>query len=313
MRVLLPIIWHELTHCIARAFEEDGHEVCVVDWRQHFKEKRRGEVEQVCINAANMFKPDLCFAQFQTHGVVTGRFPRILRQMGCFSVQWAGDVRHPLPQHYMDAAPHFDVTSFSNFTDVELIRKAGYRSEFLQIGYDERVYHSDSDEVRSGVVFLGNNYGDYRFAESDGRRKMVKAMAEAFPDDFTVYGTSWAGEVPEKNHGGFMPEGLDADVLRRSLVAVGYDHFHRPGFASDRLLRATACGCATINQHYDGIEAEHPDVKAVRSIEEMVEAVRHALANPVESEMIGQLSAQNTLKQHRWNERVKRIEQWMNQ
>lgn len=311
MRVLICVIWHELTHCIARAFEEEGHEVHVVDWRKVFKEKRRHEVEALCIQEAIAFKPDLCFAQFQTHGVVSSRFPKVLREMGCFSVEWTGDVRFPIPEHYWTSAQHFDVMSFSNMTDVEIIRSKGFRSEFLQIGYDERIFNTEGAGERSGVVFLGNNYGEYRFAESQGRRAMVKAMCEAFPDDFTVYGTSWAGIVPDKNHGGFLVESESPDVLRRALVAVGYDHFHRPGFASDRILRATACGCAVVNQYYEGIEQEHPYVIPAHSIDEMVLHVQSLLSAPTEAKAMGAECAANTLANHRWNNRVKTIEAWM--
>ena len=311
MRVLLPIIWHELTHCIARAFIEEGHEVRVVDWRSSFREKRRGDVEPVCIRAAEEFKPDLCFAQFQTHGVISPKFPQALRRMGCFSAQWSGDVRHPLPDHYMDLAPHFDVTSFSNGTDVELIRAKGHRSEFLQIGYDEKVFNTEGAGERSGVVFLGNNYGEYRFAESQGRREMVKAMCDAFPDNFTVYGTAWGGIVPEKNHGGFLVESESPEVLKRALVAVGYDHFHRPGFASDRLLRATACGCAVVNQWYEGIEQEHPYAIGAHSIDEMVLHVQSLLDAPAEAKAMGSECAAHTLANHLWNNRVHEIIKWM--
>ena len=231
--------------------------------------------------------------------------------MGCFSVQWSGDVRHPLPDHYMALAPHFDVTSFSNGTDVELIRSAGYRSEFLQIGYEERVYNTEGAGERSGVVFIGNNYGEYKFAESASRRAMVQAMAEAFPDDFTVYGTAWDGIVPAKNFGGYAVEGTDADILRRSLVAVGYDHFHRPGFASDRLLRATACGCAVVNQFYEGIDQEHPNVYHAERIEGMVAAVQYLLDDPDRARRIGEMNAANTLANHRWNNRLKQMISWL--
>lgn len=311
MRVLLPVIVHDLTHCIERAFIEEGHEVRVVDWRKKFREKRRSEVEAYCIAEALDFRPEFCFAQFQTHGVISSRFPDTLRRIGCFSTQWSGDVRHPLPSHYTELAGHFDVTSFSNMTDVELIRAGGHRSEFLQIGYDERIYNTEGAGERSGVVFIGNNYGEYKFAESASRRSMVQAMAEAFPDQFMVYGTAWENVVPAKNCGGYAVEGTDADILRRSLVAVGYDHFHRPGFASDRLLRATACGCATVNQYYEGIEQEHPYVGAAKSIEDMVKMVRHALDNPGEAVHLGKLSAENTLEQHRWNSRVKQMMTWL--
>lgn len=283
----------------------------VVDWRQVFKEKRRHEVEAFCIREALDFEPDLCFSQFQTHGVVSSRFPQVLREMGCFSVQWTGDVRHPLPDHYWTSAQHFDVMSFSNMTDVESIRSKGYRSEFLQIGYDEKVFNTDGAGERSGVVFLGNNYGGYRFAESESRREMVRAMAEAFPDNFTVYGTAWGGIVPEKNHGGFLVESESPAVLKRALVAVGYDHFHRPGFASDRLLRATACGCAVVNQWYEGIEQEHPYVIPSHSIDEMVLHVQSLLDAPAEAKAMGAECAAHTLANHRWNNRVKQIEAWM--
>ena len=311
MRVLLPIIVHELTHCIERAFIEEGHEVLVVDWRQKFREKRRSEVEDFCMAQAKAFKPDFAFCQYQTHGVISHRFPQLLKQMGCFSAYWTGDVRSPLPDHYMEAAKHFDVTAFTNMVDVELIRAAGYRSEFLQIGYCEKTFNTEGAGERSGVVFLGNNYGGYKFAESDGRRDMVRAMAEAFPDDFTVYGTAWDNVVPAKNFGGYLPEPESADTLRRALVALGYDHFHRPGFASDRILRATACGAAVVNQYYEGIEQEHPYVGAARSIEEMVKMVRYALDHPLESMRLGELSAANTLEQHRWNNRVTQMMEWL--
>lgn len=309
MKVLLPIIYHPLTHCIERAFNEEGHEVRVVDWRRH--SKRKHHIEPLVIREAMHFRPDLAFCQFQAPGIISPALPKALRSIGCFSINWTGDVRHPLPDWYMDLAPHFDVTSFTNWTDVEAVRAAGHRSEFLQIGYDERIFNTDGADERSGVVFLGNNYGGYKYAESESRRAMVAALAEAFPDEFKVYGMSWEGVVPERNLGGYLHEALSVPVLRSALVAVGWDHFHRPGFASDRILRATACGCAVVNQHYDGIETEHPDAVAVRSIGDMVRAVAHALAHPTESVMIGQLSAQHTLKNHRWNERVKQMITWL--
>jgi len=311
MKVLLPIIWHPLTECIARAFEEEGHTVRVVDWRKYQKLGQRHKVEPFVIREAMEFRPDLAFCQFQAPGYITAALPKALRSIGCFSINWTGDVRSPLPDWYMDLAPHFSVTSFTNWTDVEEVRAAGHRSEFLQIGYDERVFNTDGAGERSGVVFLGNNYGGYKYAESESRRTMVQALADAFPDDFTVYGMSWEGVVPAKNCGGYLHEAWSANVLRSALVAVGWDHFHRPGFASDRLLRATACGCAVVNQHYDGIEQEHPWVRSAHSVDGMVSAVETLLMDREAAVNEGKMNAMNTLKQHRWNERVKQMTAWM--
>ena len=316
MKVLLPIIWHETTHCIARAFEQEGHTVKVVDWRRKSKHQT---ADEMVIAAARSFRPDFAFCQFQAPGVITSKMPRTLADMGCFAVNWAGDVRHPLPEWYLDMAPHFAVTSFSNMTDVELVREAGYRSEFLQIGYDEHLYNTGFSAgsmtpegfvqtqatERSGVVFIGNNSGGYKFAESDGRRQLVDAMAEAFKDQFSVYGMSW-----ERYGGKYIAEPHDANVLRRSLIALNWDHFHRPWFASDRLLRGTACGCAMVSQWYEGISEEHPHVVGVLAIQEAVDAVKLLLDRPDVARQLGAANAANTILQHRWNNRVDQMMKW---
>ena len=312
MKVLLPIIYHELTHCIARAFTDAGHEVRVVDWRKYAKEQHKHKVEPLCIKEAMDFRPDLAFCQFQAPGLITSALPKTLREMGCFSIQWSGDVRHPLPQWYKDVAPHFSVSSFTNIPDVEEIRAMGHRAEFLQIGYDERLYYPPPpDAPRAGVVFIGNNYGGYKYAESESRRAMVKALADAFPDEFRVFGMSWEGVVPEYNNGGYVREPGDADILRQASIAVNMDHFFRPGFASDRLIRAAACGCALVSRYYEGIEQEHPYVRSAHSVDAMVETVRSLLEDEKEARRDGALNAANTLALHRWNNRVKQIETWM--
>ena len=312
MRVLLPYIYHSLTHCIERAFQDEGHETLVVDWRKFGKESNRHKIEPYCLAAAKEFQPEFAFCQFQDRGLITHKFPEYLKSIGCFSVNWSGDVRHPLPDWYKDLAPYFSVTSFTNVPDVEEIRAMGYRAEFIQIGYDERIFNTEGAGERSGVVFLGNNYSGYKFAESEGRREMVAALAKAFPDDFTVYGMSWEGIVPPKNNGGYLHETMSAPVLKKALVAVGLDHFLRPGFASDRLLRATACGAAVVQRHYDGIEQEHPHVVAVKTIDEMVKEVAKLLDDRHRASYIGSESAMSTLKNHRWNNRVPIMLSWRN-
>ncbi len=305
MKVLLPIIYHELTECIARAWRNAGHTVQVVDWR---RAARKSNAEATCIRQAMQFRPDIAFCQFQSPNIISAAFPLALRSIGCYSINWSGDVRSPLPDWYKQLAPHFDVTAFTNIPDVEEIRSLGCRSEFLQIGYDETIYHSVENDNRQGVVFIGNNYHN-KFEESSSRRDMVRAMAEAYPDQFKVYGMGWETVAP-RGWQGYIREPMDAIILRDALVAVGWDHFHRAGFASDRLLRATACGCAVVNQHYDGIEQEHPHVFAVSTIDDMVEQVGHLLQNPQVAVSIGRANAINTKQQHRWDNRVNNILSW---
>jgi hypothetical protein len=66
-----------------------------------------------------------------------------------------------------------------------------------------------------------------------------------------------------------------------------------------------------VNQHYDGIEQEHPWVRSAHSVDGMVSAVQTLLLDRECAINEGKLNAANTLKQHRWNERVKQMTAWM--
>jgi hypothetical protein len=309
VKVFLPIIWNDLSRCVLRAFRDQGCETLVFDRQAHSSLLAREELERELIDWARSFGPQLAFCQFQAPGVISSAFPSALREINCFNVNWCGDVREPLPQWYLDVAPYFNVTAFSNWQDVLTLRAAGHRAEFLQIGIDEHLYTPmGSPHGRKGVVFIGNNWLNY-YPEGKNRIRMVQALAAALGGEFQVYGQGWAGLVPNRSHGGEIEQPADADVYRAAKVAVGWEHFRRAGFASDRLLRATACGCRVIQSHYEGIEADHPHVDAVETVEEVVLATRAALAAGDAS--IGTRNARHTLTHHTWSQRVEQIMAWM--
>jgi len=309
VKVFLPIVWNELTHCVPRAFAERGHETRVFDWRDRLRVLGRERMEREMIESARAFGPDLAFCQFQAPNIISPAFPTALRAIGCFSVNWCGDVCDPLPRWYVGAAPFFDVTSFTNWPDIATIRAAGHRAEFLQVGYDERLYQPpDRAVARRGVVFVGNNWLTF-YPEGRNRIRMVQALAAALGSEFRVFGQSWAGLVPGRSVGGEVAQPADAGVYRAARVAVGWEHFRRAGFASDRLLRATACGCVVVQSRYDGIEEEHPHVSAVDTVEELVHVTRMALRDADDS--AGASNARHTLSRHTWPRRVEQIERWM--
>ena len=309
MKVFLPIPCHELSSCVPRAFAERGHETRVFDWQSRLRAVGRERMEREMIASARAFGPHLAFCQFQAPNIISPAFPTALREIGCFTVNWSGDVRAPLPQWYLGAAASFDVTSFTNWPDITAIRAAGHRAEFLQVGYDDRLYHPpDRDAERRGAVFIGNNWLTF-YPEGRNRIRMVQSLAAALGSEFRVYGQSWSGLVPGRSVGGSVVQPADAAVYRAARVAVGWEHFRRAGFASDRLLRATACGCVVVQSRYEGIAEEHPHVVAVDTVEELVHATRKALRDGDDS--TGASTARHTLSQHTWPRRVEQIERWM--
>ena len=276
-----------------RAASDRGHDVYRMDWRKMPDPNK--EILQ-CIKRQSF---DLVFAQIQTAKVIYHETWDALRASGAFVIHWSGDVRDDIGW-FLDAAPHVDITAFTNMDDVNAIREAGHRAEYLQIGYDEKLY-TYAEKERSGVVFLGNDYGD-RFPLSEARAAMVSRMQMEFGKDFSAYG--------KRQENPITTPAQEVRIYQSALVAINFDHFNRPLFASDRILRAQACGAAVVSMAYEGINDEHPYVGAAETLDDMVKMVRFALDNPGRAAALGKMGADHTLSMHRWHNRFETIEQW---
>lgn len=304
---------------IDRAALDLGHEVRRIAWRELLGRKpHRQDAERLqggILKDAREFRPDLVFIQTHQSEVVHEQTLYQLRQAGAFVVFWVGDVREPLPEYYLRIAPHVDVIAFSNLTDVELVRKAGHRAEYLQIGYDPDIYHpGDGTQKRSGIVFLGNHYHN-QFPNSQLRYNVAERLRNEFGDQFTVRGGNW----PWPDTRPTLPE-EEAELYRRSLVAINVDHFTRPYFASDRILRAQACGCVVFSVPWDdGVLKEHPGVRMCTDngagLDEMVASLRGAIGLDGYCAKYypkyGGGAAKHTFDNHRWHNRIKTMEGWM--
>jgi hypothetical protein len=274
-----------------RAAVDLGHDIRRVNWPAMFgrlpADYAAANLSAVVVKECEEFRPDVVFIQAQQPGVVDGKLCDYLRSLGAFVVNWTGDVRDPIPAHYINLAPHVNVTAFTNLPDVVALQDMGHDARFLQIGYDPDIYHNNGTGKREGVVFVGNDYG-HRFPLSQHRRDAVNALKKAFGHSFTAYG---------KGFGKSLHNGADAEVYRRALVAVNLDHFNRSGFHSDRYLRSMACGAYTING-------------TAMTTDALVDIVREALADPKRTAELGALQAAETYNIERWHNRINTVTRW---
>jgi len=267
-----------------RACLDEGHRILRLEWGNMEYNARQKAIVDNCRN----LKADVLFMQLQNPNVVGLATLRAVRDMGVMVINWTGDVRDPIPKHYIDLAPYVDITAFTNNPDVVALREMGYDARFLQIGYDPLIYNTDYRLTnRRRVVFIGNDYRD-RFPLSQDRREKVQALHNAFRNEFASYG---------KGFGKLLLKGADAEVYKEALIAINLDHFNRLGFHSDRYLRSRACGAYTI----DGTKL---------SEDGLIEAVRAALDQPDTTERLGLEQASHTFTHDRWNNRINVIEQW---
>ena len=220
-----------------RAAVDRGHYISRLNWREF------QEVNTSILMRVSTFKPNVVFFQLQTPNVVKHETLETLRKEGIFTVNWTGDVREDI-QWYRDAAPYFGVTLFTNQTDVDTLTSEGLRADFLQIGYDDTIYRYE-ERKRSGVVFMGNDYSN-RFPESATRRRIVEHYRQK---GLKSYGKGFGHRVTLASE--------EVLIYQKASYALNIDHFNRPRFYSDRVLRAQACG-AIICQMSDVKMEDHP-------------------------------------------------------
>ncbi len=274
-------------------FMENGYVVRRIDWQREMGPSHAASTQ--------VGWPDVVFFQGQgTEKIYTNALDA-LSAGGSFVINWTGDVRNDV-DWYAKMAPHVDLTLFTNLTDVEKMRSLGFKADYLQVGFDHGVFNlGDVEHERKGIVFLGNHYGT-RFPQSAFRKEMVERMKAEFGDEFQYYGNGWGKDVP---HASPLKE---VEIYRRALIAIGADHYLRPYFASDRLLRSQACGAMVLQQWYPGLVEEHPLVVDWRTLDELVETCRSMLLSPNKCIAMGGLQSQYVQQNCRWSNRVQQLE-----
>lgn len=207
------------------------------------------ELNRIIIDYANAYKPELVWIQIQAPGISKESI-EALKAVNSFIVQWSGDMRHRLPEcyfHYMEWG--CDLATFSNMTDVNIMRNCGYDSEFLQIGASPEIYNT-TGPVNSicEIAFFGNTFS--HFPLSGLRRDMVKQLKLIYGDKFKAFGHG----QPDGNYNG--DQNGEAAVYRGAKIGINLSHFDAPRYTSDRLMRMLLCGVCVLSHNYKGIEQD---------------------------------------------------------
>lgn len=207
------------------------------------------------IRVNNEIKPQIIFFQYQTANVI---LPSTFIQLksdnpDAWIVNYTGDVRYPLPQHYIDTGKVIDCTLFCNYTDVWEARRLGITAEFLQYGIDPEIYFpAQAKRTAPEIVFCGNNYVN-QFHLSVQRAQMVRFLKKEYGNRFGVYGTNWGseqtGNLMGDQHG-------EADIYRACKIAINFSHFDYERYSSDRMFRLMASGALCMTHRYAGLHLD---------------------------------------------------------
>jgi len=194
-------------------------------------------------------------------------------------INWTGDVRHPLPQHYIDTGKHIFLSLFTNDNDVEEMRSYGINTDFLQVGFDENAFTPNGtiNYTYPQIVFLGSNYSSAaNFPLTKYRAEMVEALRAEFGSNFGVYGTGWPFSNGYLHH--YHEE---ATAYRSCKIAINLSHFEYSRYSSDRLFRIMGSGAFCLSHNYPNIEKDFKigeELVVWYNIEDLINKIKYYLA-----------------------------------
>lgn len=278
-------------------------------------------------NVVRKLQPHLVFAQIQTADVFSLGFIRDtckLYNNDCLLVQWTGDVREPLPKHYVDHAVYdFDLSLFCSLDDVARMESAMKAHNdnvadvdkrdvgFLPISFNEPEFnpHGFTDKSHD-IVFMGNNYID-RFPLSQFRCQMVAYLKNKFHDRFTVYGSNWEGAHAIHD---WKVEGA---VYRQTKIGINLNHYQHSAYTSDRLFRMMACGTFVLTYKIPDIDylniVDDHHLVSWSSLDELSDKIRFYLKHDSIRENIAMNGREWVWGKHRWSNRAEIIYKWYHQ
>jgi hypothetical protein len=254
------------------------------------------------VEQARAFDADLPYCQIQTPDVLNAA---VLNQIPGLKVSWGGDCRDGLPSWCTQVAPGIDWMLMSNWRDVNALRDKGIRSDYLQIGFSPSVFtpNGPTRDKTADIVFMGNNYPN-RFARSYNRAQMVTALRMRYGKRFAVYGNGWGITDP------WLTEEDEAAAYRTCKVAISSEHYHIPGFCSDRIFRATGSGAFVLCDRFPSIADHFEDGKEVVSWvdgAELFKKIDYYLDREQERKEIAAAGCARTHATHSWDCRMKQM------
>lgn len=251
--------------------------------------------------------PEIVFLQIQHEGIFNHDLAKYMVDKGAKVINFTGDKRHNVPSWMIDLAPYISLTTFSNMDDVHAMRKMGYKSEYLEIGYDEEIYCPQGEVYPiQDIVFFANNYGVGHFPMSEYRINLVQFLRNNYGDRFGVYGSGWRDGNGNVNHS----QHVEAKYLRGAKIVINCSHFNAERYNSDRLLRTLGTGAFCLSAKHTGMDADYTDgvhLKYFNTLDELKYHIDYYLANEDDRKQIAENGKNLVLNRNTFVHQVKEI------
>ena len=269
-----------------------------IDWMVAGKDLSRRLIAEV-----GDWRPDLVFMQIQSGGVIDIDTISQIKNLDATVVNWSGDVRDPMPTFYSEIGPALDWMLLTNEDWVKTLRKRGTNAAYLQIGFNQELFHPWGSGIQAEpIVFLANYYGN-AFPMSKMRLEMVRHLTQKY--DLGVYGNGWLVATHAQ-----LDWQLEVGCYRSCKIAVGMNQIELERYTSDRLFRAMGSGAFYLAHYYPGIEKDFE--RGVHldwwyDLDELSAKVDYYLEHDEERCRIAAAGSELVHTHHTWLDRMKEL------
>lgn len=265
------------------------------------------------LDAIKSFNPDILHAQLHGADIIKPATLQAIRDLcpKLFMTHWHGDLYWPgsvTVNLIQKINPYFDLTLISNRGQlVDMVKYAGARQcKYWQVGVLTREPCPDHIRWPFDVVFTAQKYGD-QFPNEPRREELARKLTEELGRNrFVVYGRGWG---PEVNHANYCPYYEQMDCMASAKVVVSFSHTSTcHSYFSARMLWGLVSGACVVADWFPGCDDMFVDNKEIlffKTVNEAMDKVGWALANPVEAKAIGVAGRQRAINEHSWDVRVK--------
>lgn len=264
----------------------------------------RGREEQIVLAQASELRPDVVYVQNLSY-----LSRRALRRLRKIAGLVAGQIASEPPAAAKLRSFDLILTSFPHF--VQRFRKLGVASEYLRIGFDERILDRLAGETREqyGAIFVGAlNRTQHRSGNS-----LLENAARRVPIEFWGYnGDGWPADSPVRTRYRGEAWGLDMfRVLNASRIALNRHIDVAGDYANNmRLYEATGVGALLVTDAKRNLgELFEPgrEIVTYEHVDELVEKVQYYLDHDGERRAIAQAGQARTLREHSYARRMEEL------
>jgi glycosyltransferase involved in cell wall biosynthesis len=282
-------------YTITNAFKSVCDEVDTLYWDDFQDKKLLNEIIQARVRAK---KYDGIFMQIQSGNIISVETAKVMSE-NSIVFNWTGDVRSDI-SWFIEIAPYV-VTLFTNVTDVNTIKSLGFRSEYLQCGYDDKIYFNENRKRYDNIAFCGNYYPEAQFPLTKDRVEAVRLLKTHFPENFNLYGFNW--DAASLKSEGIADNKKEALLYNVTSLGLSISHFNYSRYFSDRLLREMACGCCVLSHRFKDCELEFTDGKHIvywDDHKDLLRKIDYYIAHPEKARELGNAAAEYVKQNYQW-------------